>query len=59
VAAYLAVSLGTVALIASVAYKLITNTEFLGVHAGFLPIVLSFLVYFSVCFIRNEQHAKT
>lgn len=53
IAAYLSISLGLVALLAAVFYKIKTGNNIAGLHIGTLPVLASFVIYYGVCFTRR------
>ncbi len=57
-AAYTSITVGLVALLISVAYKLSIGHDPFGVHVGFLPMALSFILYFGICFATYKKKKK-
>ena len=57
-AAFSSIGVGVIALLGFAVYKFVVGSPFLGVHPGFIPVILSFLVYFFICFAQYEYRRK-
>lgn len=57
-AAYLSIAFGLIALGGAFVYANFYDGDLFGTHVGFLPIVLSFVVYFAICFLIDFKKQK-
>ncbi len=57
-ASFVSILVGLVSLIALAGYKFATGDTLFGMHAGFVPLVLSFALYFSISLFTYERDGK-
>lgn len=56
-ASYVSITLGLILLGALAVYKVMTGEVLLGVHVGFLPMLLSFVLFFSISLLKGKRTA--
>lgn len=54
-AAYVSITFSLMALIGFAVYKMTTGTALFGVHPGFIPLILSFTLYYAICFLERRK----
>ncbi len=54
-AAMLSIIIGLISLIIAIGYKVKTGQNFMGVHAGAFPLLISCVIYYGVCFTQKPK----